>query len=410
MSATSDRRPLRLEPDDLLFFRDGKPSTRGSDHYLHSLFPPHPSTLYGAIRTRRLLDGGVSLSGLREKSWAERLGDLADELGPWGGFGSLELRGPWLVRGDEVLLPAPADLGLILAPRSREEKRLGVAETCREVVEVIRYRLEPAAETRWSHPLGTWQPYRQTETGWEALPIDEARLPKPSAGWYLRPAGLETWARGEVPKPEDLVGSSALWVDEVRTGVGLRRDQDIRQAETGLLYTFGFIRLHRGISLGFEIQGSGLEAEGRVRLGGEARTAEIFPGPPLPARPEPSPELSGVGEPFLLTFATPALAAGGAWPPGFSPGRAEGELGGGRCRLLGAIVPGATLVGGWDVARGQPKPLRRALPAGAVFAFEWLDEPPAAGAGAPWGRNLSDFEDEHLARQGFGLTFSGQCP
>lgn len=60
----ADWRFFRLDPDDVLFFRDGRPSTLGEDHYLRSLFPFHPSTLYGALRTRRLLDFGVDLHEL----------------------------------------------------------------------------------------------------------------------------------------------------------------------------------------------------------------------------------------------------------------------------------------------------------------------------------------------------------
>ena len=103
---------FRLEPHDVLFFRDGKPSNIGADHYLRSLFPPYPSTLYGAVRTRRLLDAGVDLKDLKESNWRQRLGPLAEELGGWGGFGSLKLRGPWLLQCDRPLTPAPADLGL----------------------------------------------------------------------------------------------------------------------------------------------------------------------------------------------------------------------------------------------------------------------------------------------------------
>ena len=55
---SEDWKSFRLVPDDVLFFRDGKPNTRGSDHYLRSLFPPNPSTLYGALRTRRLTGSG----------------------------------------------------------------------------------------------------------------------------------------------------------------------------------------------------------------------------------------------------------------------------------------------------------------------------------------------------------------
>ena len=169
MSDQTTWRSCRLDPDDVLFFRDGKPSSLGTDHYLHSLFPPHPSTLYGALRTRRLLDGGVELRGLEATTWQQRLGDLTRELGNWGRFGSLELRGPWLVRGltkdqEEVLLPAPADLAVVL---EKEDERVVGEEKRRRIVDVVRYRLEDGAAGGWSHHLGLWQPYRRPSDGWE---------------------------------------------------------------------------------------------------------------------------------------------------------------------------------------------------------------------------------------------------
>ena len=99
------------------------------------------------MRTRRLLDGGVDLSGLDAESWGHRLNGLAAELGPWGGFGGLRLRGPWLLRGDEPLLPVPADLGVLLA-KTKDDEPLRI-ET------VVRYRPVPGAlPGGGSHPEG----------------------------------------------------------------------------------------------------------------------------------------------------------------------------------------------------------------------------------------------------------------
>jgi CRISPR/Cas system CMR-associated protein Cmr3 (group 5 of RAMP superfamily) len=65
---------------------------------------------------------------------------------------------------------------------------------------------------------------------------------------------------------------------------------------------------------------------------------------------------------------------------------------------------GSVLAGGWDLAKGRAKPLRRAIPAGSVFVVEDL------GGGSPAdldGTCLSDFDQERLAAQGFGLVAAG---
>jgi hypothetical protein len=45
-----------------------------------------------------------------------------------------------------------------------------------------------------------------------------------------------------------------------------------------------------------------------------------------------------------------------------------------RFSLVGAAIPRPLLLGGFDVAKGVPKPMRAFVPAGAVYFFE-ADEP-----------------------------------
>ncbi|HVG08166.1 MAG TPA: type III-B CRISPR module-associated Cmr3 family protein [Thermoanaerobaculia bacterium] len=386
---------FQLVPDDVLFFRDGKPSTRGTDHYLRSLFPPYPTTLYGALRTRRLADAGVELAGLRERTWEQRLGEkLVQELGAWGGFGSLALRGPWLVHEGEPLLPAPLDLGLLLEPAGSDKAPPKIAS-------VVRFLPDLQAEKRWSHPLARLTPAAWTGSGWvrwtcPALGVE----PSSAAGWYLKPAGLLAWRNGGAPSPDHFVRASDLWTEEARTGVGLQTGQ--RTSEDGLLYTFGFIRLLPGVALGFEVQGSFLATGGRVRLGGEGRTAVLETGPGFPEA-----DLQPRGELVVLSYASPAVSHGGAYPPGFSETRLEGTLGGRRLRLVAAAVPGFLPIGGWDLARGEAKPLRRAIPSGSVYVFQPLEGSGAADAAAALhGLCLTENLDA-LDRQGFGLAVAG---
>jgi CRISPR-associated protein Cmr3 len=385
---------FELVPDDVLFFRDGRPSTRGADHYLRSLFPPHPSTLYGAVRTRRLLDEGIELAGLNERSWKSRLGGLTDELGDWGKLGSLRLRGPWLVRDGVPLFPAPQDLGLEIQPPGAKEE-----PGAPRIAAVVRYRPEEeSGKAAWSHPLRPMAPCEPDGDGWRRWRGDPGTEPSPVPGWFLKPAGLAAWRRGGVPEAEDFVHAGELWCDETRTGVGLEAGQ--RMSAKSLLYTFGFIRLRSGVSLGFEVAGSGLRAGGRLRLGGEGRTAMLQAGPPFPN-----------GEPvgakrISLCFATPALSAAGGYPPGFSAGRLSGEIAGRTWRLTAAALRGFVNVGGWDLARDRAKPLRRAVPPGSVFLLE-----SQGGEHAPSdaldGLCLSDVVDNPPAWQGFGLAVAG---
>ena len=381
----SEWRAFRLRPHDVLYFGDARPSKMGEDHYLRSIFPPFPSTLYGAIRTRRLLDEGVNLSGFGKrgdssiKSAWDRLGtELRTELGEFGSFGSLELRGPWLEKDGKPLFPAPCDLGF-------------VAEAPAATKEVVRYRRVANQKGHWSHSLAPLMPYRKQAEGWELIPRSEE--PESAAGWFLTHEGMEAWAKGGVPGPGEFFSRDSLWLDEVRTGVGIEEKK--RRAEEHNLFTFGFIRLGRDVTLGFEVRGSALEAGGALRLGGDGRTAAIEDGSPLDL-----PEAITGNSAFTLYFATPTLSEEGAYPPRFAVDRMRAKLGVGQCTLLAGAVKAGLPCGGFDMRVLEQKALRRAIPAGSVFQFEG---DPAKLNGA----NLCGFEEEQFARQGFGLACVG---
>jgi CRISPR-associated protein Cmr3 len=200
-----------------------------------------------------------------------------------------------------------------------------------------------------------------------------------------------------------LIHRSELCADEMRTGLGLEAGD--RRSEDHMLYTYGFVRMRVGVGLGFEVRGTRLTAGGRVRLGGEGRTCRLEAGRPFPAvTPETAASPDGC---FRVALATPALSEAGGYPPGFSPATRLGSMGGRRLRLVGAVMGGFILAGGWDVARGRAKPLRRALPPGSVFLFEDRE---AGAAAALDGINVSDFRSESLALQGFGLVMAGAEP
>lgn len=398
-------RGFRFTPDDVLFFRDGRPSTRGADHYLPSLFPPYPSTLYGALRSRRLLDAGFPPARLRRqrhKAWDEFPNDVRDEIGPWGGYGTLRLRGPWLVRRGEgaeqgeILLPAPGDLAVSLRQRAGDSRNQPPRPEA-----VFRLRIVEPGDGGHSHSLGLLAPFSRSGDEWEPWP--ESKPPRPASDWFLTPVGMRRWAAGGVPVPEDLLHVTELWVDEPRVGVGI--DAERRVSTKGELFTFGYIRLCPGVDLGFEVSGTALEPGRRVRLGGEGRTGWIDNGPGLDSL-----GLSGHrAHAVRLAFLTPMVSEGGPYPPAFDPATGEGVIGERRLSIEAACLAGHGTVGGWDLAKNAAKPLRRTVPAGSVFIVRPADGAPVEPSDLH-GLHLAGYPDEHLGRQGFGLVVAGADP
>lgn len=352
----------RLIPEDVLFFREAKPSSIGDDHYLRSIFPPFPSTLYGLTRTQRLLEEGCDLSAVSSQWWQTLPEPLRREIGEWGEYGSLQLRGPWLLQGDEILLPAPLDLRV-------HAKSAENADEPRKVTSVA--RLLPVDQERgkrgWSHAFAPMSPSVRSELELDA-PSD----------WFLTMNGVERWMEGGTPLPEHFVDSRSLWRSEVRTGVGLQKER--RSNVSGMLYTFGFVRLEHGVSIGFEVEGGALQPDCYVRLGGENRLARLQSGPSLTREIDAASHTAeGDG---VYTLLAPAIYDKGSYP---------------EASVIAAVVADADHVGGWDLARRGPKPLRRAVPAGSVY---WIDHGPGDRLGS-----LSQQNNE-----GFGLMLRGNRP
>jgi CRISPR-associated protein Cmr3 len=373
---------FRANPDDVLFFRDSKPATVNFDHYFRSLFPPLPSTLYGMIRTARLCDRGVSLEGLNETRWKALPPELRAEIGEWGQIGSLRMRGPWLVRNQdetdreaEILLPAPADLGLILTDDDSAPR------------DVVRYLPVDGDGGRrnWSHGLKLMQPHLHVSPGGWRVWTARSGQPEPTAadGWFVKCSGMERWLSGGTPAAADLVRPADLWSVERRIGIGL--ETSARTAKKSQLFSFGYVRLRRGVGIGFEIQGCDLNPSRIAWLGGEGRVVHIERGPSLSARFTAAPSSS----PFRssLYLATPAVFN---TPDASAPAN--------PCPYA-AVVRSSLHIGGWDLVRRGPKPLRRGVAAGSVYYVE---------AGDSAIRSYVPISDMH--EQGFGLTLAGTVP
>jgi CRISPR-associated protein Cmr3 len=371
----------RLVPEDVLFFRDGKPASMGEDHYLRSIFPPYPSTLYGLVRTQRMLEEGYDVSRVSEPWWKTLPGQLRGEIGEWNDHGSLSLRGPWLVRettkghdvSRDILLPAPHDLLVFAEPT---EERDG----SRKVTNVFRLLSEAARDgVAWSHECAAMSPFVYERDRWMKWhPDGDEKEPESAQGWFLTMSGVEQWMAGLVPSPRDFVDSRTLWTVETRTGLGLQKDR--RLSMDRMLYTFGFIRLSRGVSIGFELAGGKLGADCHVRLGGENRLALLANGPSL------TNELGTLAhtakDDGVFALVTPGIFDNGSMPD---------------AQVSAAVVSEIVRVGGWDLARHGPKRLRRAVPAGSVY---YIDPGPI--------EQLHSYSNQ--ANEGFGLMLRGNRP
>lgn len=382
-----------LEPIDVWSFRDGRPFEVGEAFEARSLFPPHPRTVLGCLRTallRRWCPEPERYAGrpLSESCTACGVGPCRalPYVGEPGGPPPFEIGPPLLARregrGVRVYYPAPRDLVYL--------------ETAEGRCPTLLAPLSPPPGA--VHCLGGLRPIGL---------VAEARVGEFKEG-FLGARALAAYLRGSAPALEVLLDDCApRHVPEPRIGIGI--SAETRAAREGQLYLREVVRVQDGAGLVVATsQDLGLDGE-VARLGGDGRMTRIsaveFGGWP------PCPE---VDTRFKIYLAAPTRFEGAtgtaAWHPGWlDPERLEGAPPGcgARVRLVGAAVGALTPVGGWDLAAQQPREIQWLVPAGAVFFFEAdAADDARAAAGAIHGRPLCD--DDSMARAGFGLAFVGR--
>jgi CRISPR-associated protein Cmr3 len=360
---------LKLEPLDVLFFRDGRPFT-GSERSISGL--PMPQTLAGGIRTALLRSADCDF---------RRLGDAMKNGGTFASavqqscprefhwIGGTRVRGPWIARRRppdtlEVLVPIPAVL--------HQGKRASSS----------RYRLTPLP----ANQLPGWNPTGDQE-GLRPLWLKELEPTEPAEG-YFTPTALDQFLRGEVPPANETVPAGELFALDFRTGIGISPDRLV--AEDSQIFGRGFLALRPRVVLYGEVvlpdsvvDDSPLGELSVLPLGGEGRNVLIE----RLAAPHdwPSSLPTGDKQKSLVVLTTPC-----AFQAGWKPRLLADDL-------VAAAVPGSLAYSGWDLARGGPKPTRFAVPAGSTY---FLEQAPR-----DWPLSLAESDDER--QQGWGCYLTG---
>ncbi len=337
---------LALSPVDTWFFRDGTPfDMEGSPQVdVGGVFPPHPSTVAGALRAALALSNGWSGKGPWSRELEKVLGTGPEELG------QLTLTAPLLLEGGQPLFPMPRHV-----VGSRE------------------------ADGTWTLQalLAPSQRGACCDLGGAAhLPESPDPKLKPAEGLWLTQRGLESVLAGKVPAASELRYPHKLWKEEPR--IGIQRERATRTVqEEGGLYSTRHVRPCKGVALGALLRGlpAGwkLPVGHLVPLGGESRLAECqaWEAPPPPASPRQELERT---RRFTVVALTPLLV-----DEAVRRGKQSWEELGGA-RVVSACLDRPLRIGGWDSLRREPLPMRDALPPGSTFFCE-AEEGKALG---PW--------------------------
>ncbi len=381
-----------IEPNDVLMFRDGKPFSGGDDHYARGVFPPFPSTFYGALRSKILSDRYPEFERYAQGDVPE---DLKDVIGSPDSPGRLTITN--FLLGQQV--PSGAVEPLFPVPRDVLGRKGAKGGPYTIVVP-----LEGACESFTSNlPLPSLLPLWHRDTG--VLESVEGFMRREEMEAYLtgRPPG--ELLRTDAPSDEGGdKGSSHRRLYQTEERVGIRKGRETRAAAAGALYSVDYFRLRSGAGFLVDVEGAEtFPTEGLLRLGGDHRSAFFRACDSSMPDPTKVKAASERGNRFKLVLLTPAVFDKGWLPAWVDPESGLGRHGNLRLRLTGAAVGKPVSVGGFDLVRRAPKDMRKAVPVGSVFFFE-LQE-------GTWDEVFTSFwlarVSEERAHEGFGISIIG---
>jgi CRISPR-associated protein Cmr3 len=389
---------VRIRALDSLLFRDGRPFANEPGALTARSLPiPPPNTVAGFLRSL--------IGNLKGVDWAE--------IDAKRIFSEPEVRGPLPMRGDEFVLPTPADA--LVLPAQSEGAPPRVLPLLPELT------------------LGDGEGCDLPDYYYGLRPLPPPRSEKPEKGYaFWRWDELRQWLEGETPSPLTKIEPPPV---DRRTHVAI--DPETGVAQEGNLFTVEYRAYETPApkpgepptewSLVAQVRTNFEGVIGGVApFGGERRLASVEPYDRWLTCPDSLREKLRTARYVRMYLATPAQFTCG-WRPGWlrkenqsAPPRLVGtppDLDGLTLRLVAAAVPRRMAVSGWNMRRSQfgPRPVRWCVPAGAVYFFEVLGGDPSILADKGWLHPVSDGKEQNgrddngdRPRQaGFGLALWG---
>lgn len=361
---------IKIIPNDTLFFRSGRPFTMGDDTWADIVFPPYPSTIYGALRTFFIFSRGL-LKDFKE-------GKHRDDIGTPEEKGKMRIIGPILsnINDNTCYFPVPLD-----CVKKKEEKKNDAHQLSRIKKPSVFYSNNKLEE------ILIYKPKDQVE----------------EINGFFDDITLKDYLQGKASNLQYTTKEN-FYTEELK--IGISRKPTTLTSKEGHLYRIPMIRMakNRCLLIGIDNM-TNIPDEGLSQLGGEGKTVQLRKANdnPLEMIINMVPQLKNAI--FKLYLATPAIFEKG-WLPGWiDESTFEGEKDGVKIKLIAAVIGKHLRIGGWDMAKARPKPMFKAVPAGSVYYFKLLDNSDVGRIKDVFHfNNISDINSE----EGFGLSFIGE--
>ncbi|AEH51244.1 type III-B CRISPR module-associated protein Cmr3 [Pseudothermotoga thermarum] len=358
---------INIKPVDTLFFRNSKPFEVGGENWAEIVFPPLPRTVYGALRTYLILQKG-SIEEFKQ-------GKFEEDLGTIDTYGKFKLKGIFLNKDGTLYFKIPYDS--VLIEGKDKLKTLELMEKPKLMIS--------------NYPLEYVLFYRGGE-----------KVEEPS-GW------IDTYELKKYLTGKDATVSKNSFY-KISEKIGIARDEKSLSSKESYIYKIPLVQLERDVCISAVLEDSlrclfDKEVD-MLQLGGERKSAvfEID-------KTDIDDDLNDLKDLnvdlkdgfFKVCLLTPTVFKKGWLPSWIDEATKEGKIGKLKVKLVAAATGRYIKVGGWDLARNKPKPLKKAVPAGAVYYFKLLEGDEKDVFETFHFKNISD----EFSEEGFGFSVVG---
>jgi CRISPR-associated protein Cmr3 len=346
---------LELTAFDTLFFRDGKPFSKGNETWADAIFPPYPATIYGALRTAYFNANPQVFSELKEN---DKLNSNADPTK------KLKINNIFIKNENGYLFQTPRNI--LKKANSNDLEILSEFDT---------------------NSLSNYSASQILKSSGEKAEYKKSQLSNINFEDYLNA----------------MYGNIQILKNPITTSepkVGIAIDQTTGTSQDEHLFRVDLIRPNIELKIIVDCEGLELENEILLKLGGEGKFAFAK------AKEETiNIAMPEIDTKFLIYLNTPAIFRKGWLPDWIDEASLIGEIPNTNLKIkfFSCVIGKPEFIGGFDMAKVAPKPMFKAVPAGSVYFCEIMDGNPAE-LEVIHQRSISDIFPE----QGFGICYIGK--
>jgi CRISPR-associated protein Cmr3 len=313
---------LTVTPLDSLMFRDGKPFSIKM-HSAKSIFPPFSYTFAGLLRTHFAKQYNFDFQKMLEAG----LGDNTT-------FGDFSLTGSYLKKDNEVFFHVPSDL----LHKKQDFK----------VFDVLKPRgADNKSDVVSGFPSGLAPLYS----------VKESDEKESFSSGFISSADMANYLQGNIGNIK-VLSKDDFVLEEPRTSVKI--SPKTASGEKGMLFTAQLLRFKENVEFIVSFKGPSFGANAEVAsFGGEKRMVKLSKSEKITL---PSANINSNRIKIVLTS------------PAFFENMQTPNLNIEGLKLISAVSNGYENIGGWDIVKCYPKPMRKAVKAGSVYYYEIQDQ------------------------------------